>query len=548
MGLIELTSYKMPPRFNIAALALAIGLLLSWLLLSTPPKDKQASSKPKPATQTSVFTPSDPQSDRKPRVPSSRGPEFDPKAIPNERIVSFDSEQAYREFLKKLGRSNLRNLGQIDALRAVRIGFNSLADFDALDLDPGNIEFNYPVNIPENSEVAPQDGLVGFGASAFDFLGITADNSNWGRGVKIAIIDTGISPHIALTGNIQHINLVDLPDGVSPHSHGTSVASLIAGTHPNMKGVAPAADLISVRVANEFGSSNSALLAQGIIAAADAGAQPINISMGSDGDSQLVRRAIEYAIEKGAVVFASSGNEGSTQASSPARDPNVYSVGAVDANGTHLNFSSSDSDLAFTAPGLDIRAALPGDNVTSFTGTSAAVAYPVGAVAAIMSESPFPISAQQAVTILQNYTNEAGSPGRDSQFGFGIIDIGRAINRNTPGIVDVAVASQTYLLPTAQSSTSGLQVSVENRGTEIVYQTTVDINIGGDLFPYTIQSLQPNERTIVTIPAGQGQLLREGSLPVSSQVNLSNGSRDSKPSNDRRQEVILSSTAQPDGP
>jgi hypothetical protein len=530
----------MSPRFLIAALTLIIGLLASWLVFQTPGQHNQASTPPKkPLKKVMEYVPSNPASNRKKSTErSERNPEFDPNAIPYERVISFSSEEAYRNFLKKLAASNVRNKGTVDALRAVRIGFDSVADFNALGLDPENTDFNFPVFIPELRELEPQQGIVGFGNSALDYLGVNRDNSEWGRGVKIAVIDTGIESHLALSDSIRHINIVELGEGASPNSHGTSVASLIAGQHPNMRGVAPEADLISVRVADETGVSSSFLLAEGIIAAADAGAQLINISMGSSSDSNVVRQAVDYAIEQGAVIFASSGNDGSSTASFPAADPDVYSVGAVDANGTHLNFSNTDSNLAFTAPGLEVQAAYPGDNVTSFSGTSGAVAFPVGAVAAIMSESGNTISAQQGVEILQAHTNEAGLPGTDNLFGIGIVDVGRAIDRDTSGIVDVAVASQNYLLPTATSSASGLQISVENRGTETVYQSTVDVQIGNDYFPFTIQQLKPNERTLVTIPAGLGQLRAEGQLEVSAQVNLSNGQNDVKPGNDQRQEIV----------
>ena len=71
-----------------------------------------------------------------------------------------------------------------------------------------------------------------------------------------------------------------------------------------------------------------------------------------------------------------------------------------------------------------------------------------------------------------------------------------------------------------------------------MYQSTVDVQIGNDYFPFTIQQLKPNERTLVTIPAGLGQLRAEGQLEVSAQVNLSNGQNDVKPGNDQRQEIV----------
>jgi len=528
----------MSPRFSIALLALVIGLLLSWLFMSTNEVEEAPAKKTRVVKTLIEPVAPNPTSDRKIREQPNRDPDFDPNAIPYERIVTFRDDAAYRAFLDKLANSKARNLGQIDALRAVRIGFDQLSDFSDLGLNPDNQQFNYLVSIPEKRELPPQSGLVGFGTTALEFLGITVDNSEWGRGVKIAVIDTGIEPHLALSQDILHINLAELGEGASPNSHGTSVASLIAGNHPNMMGVAPAADLISVRVADETGYSSSFLLAEGIIAASDAGAQLINISLGSEGDSPLVQQAVDYAISRGAVIFASSGNEGSASAAFPGGDPDVYSVGAVDALGQHVNFSNADKDLAFTAPGLEVQAAYPGDNVTSFTGTSGSVAFPVGAVAAIMSESPSPITAAMAVEILKTHTNEAGTPGQDPQNGWGIIDVGRAIQRDTPGIEDIAVASQTYLFPTEESRSSGLQVSVENRGTTPIYQATVDIEIAGDGYSVPIQALQPNERKVITIPAGLGLLMEQGQIAVKSDVNLQDGSRDSKPANDSRNEVI----------
>ncbi len=81
----------------------------------------------------------------------------------------------------------------------------------------------------------------------------------------------------------------------------------------------------------------------------------------------------------------------------------------------------------------------------------------------------------------------------------------------------------------------GVQVSIENRGTEPIYRSTASIGIGGDQYPVFIQVLQPDERRVITIPSGQ----QEGELNVSSEVSLSDGSNDAKPTNDQRDEVII---------
>ena len=528
----------MPVRHLIIVLTLIIGGLIAWLLINDIEGHRPEETADKPTKKAVQSISTQPKSDR--QLSDRSGDDWMEamQAIRNERIVSFKSEEAYQDFLRRLAGSNVRNLGQIDVLRAIRLGYDDFADFEALGLDPDDLDYNFPVTIPPRAEVDTQNGIVGFGRTALEFLGINGDNSTWGKGVRIAVIDTGIEPHLALNQNIQYINLVELGEGASAHSHGTSVASLIAGNHPNLLGVAPGADLISIRVADETGYSNSFLLAQGIIEAVLSGAQVINISMGSENNSSTVHNAVKYAIENGAVVIVSSGNDGYAQSAYPARYPEVISVGAVDSLGQHLNFSNTDKNMSASAPGLQITAAYPGDLVTDFSGTSASAPFFSGAVAAVMSQSPTQISAQQAVNILLNTTNEAGSPGQDSQYGNGILDVGRAINSSTPGITDLAVASQNYLLPSANSSTSGLQVSVENRGTEAVWNSVLNVSIAGGEYPVQVNSLQPNERKVITVPVGLQQLEQEGFLEVRSKITLSGDLTDSKPSNDARSEQV----------
>ena len=199
----------MSPRFIIASFTLIIGLIAGWLLFQTQGQPKDYKGAENLIKKPLEYIPSNPISDRqKNNKNSDRNTKFDPNAIPYERVVAFSNEEAYRDFLKKLETSRVRNKVIIDTLRSVRISFDSLTDFDALGLEPEDVEFNYPVLIPELREIDPQQGVVGFGNGALDFLGISKDNSEWGRGVKIAVIDTGIEPHLALNDNIQHINLI----------------------------------------------------------------------------------------------------------------------------------------------------------------------------------------------------------------------------------------------------------------------------------------------------------------------------------------------------
>lgn len=416
-------------------------------------------------------------------------------ARPKERLVQFDNEEDYRRFISSLDSSKLRLLGAVDALRAARVGFDSLTDFDGL-LDPEETGYNFLVSPPlPPGEGQIQPGAIGFRGNALDWLGITGDNSQWGKDVTIAVIDTGIVDHQALPANIRHFDLVE-QDGNSaePHGHGTAVASLIAGTNEITPGVAPASNLIDVRVADSEGNSSSFQLAEGIVLAADQGADVINVSMGSLGNSPIVKNAVEYAYENGSVVVASSGNEGLTQPSFPAAYEQVYAVGAVDREGALVDFSNTGENLDLTAPGLEVYAAWTDDRYIEFSGTSASAPYVSAAIATAMSE--FNLTATQAANYVLNYTNEAGPPGADSGYGEGHLDVGRVTDSQTPGLYDIAAVSN---LVTSGEVSSVVSV-VQNQGTETVSNAQVNISTPYAEIPLRVASLAPGEVQTFEIP------------------------------------------------
>ncbi|MGY8688851.1 MAG: S8 family serine peptidase, partial [Verrucomicrobiales bacterium] len=133
--------------------------------------------------------------------------------------------------------------------------------------------------------------------------------------------------------------------GTEINGHGTAVASVAAGTHAAAPGVAPAAQVLSFRVADSDGNSDSFTLAQGILAAAEAGADVINISLGSTGDSGVVEEAVNKAMAAGSTIVAAAGNNGADSLSYPAAYEGVISVGSVDAAGQHLDFSNTAESL-----------------------------------------------------------------------------------------------------------------------------------------------------------------------------------------------------------
>ena len=240
------------------------------------------------------------------------------------------------------------------------VGFEIADSFDKRRVDTA-IRFRHHVAL----------GGQQLGNGLHEWLGITGDNSDWGKGVKIAVLDTGVDAHPAFETSIRSINIVDRsPGGSANNGHGTAVASVIIGNDSLTPGVAPGADLISVRIADDEGQSNSFLLAKGIVAAVDVGAKLINVSMGSFGDSAIVRNAIQYATDGGALIVAAAGNNGIDQVSYPAANEGVIAVGGVDAQGNHLDFSNSGESIDISAPGFGVNAAWTDDQAASVNGTS----------------------------------------------------------------------------------------------------------------------------------------------------------------------------------
>lgn len=449
-------------------------------------------------------------------------------ALPNQRVIVFRDKAALEAFLAKLG-NGVNLLGRLDKLNALHIGFGNEDDLLALLDGTEETGFIYPVNIPEIG-TGPQAGAAPLGNGLLDWLGVIGDNSLWGKGVKIAILDTGIADHIAFKNAIGRINLVPLPANAGDlNGHGTSVASLIFSSNPLAPGIAPGATPLSVRVADDNGSSNSFLIAQGIIAAVDAGAQLINISLGGNGRSSLVENALDYAKQAGVIVVAAAGNSGTEGVMYPAASPSVIAVGAVDAKNQPMAFSTTGEQVAVAAPGYAVNAAYPGDMAASVSGTSFSSPIVTGVIAATMSQGgPQNLSSTAALGAMNSNLIDIATPGGDPATGAGVPDMWGILNGNTPGIHDAAVTSIT---------TSGGQVQalVQNLGTETLVNAAVSVNVNGATTNANITTLAPGDTRVITVPAGGAE-----NLNIQGTVRLSGSQTDLRPSNDS---ISQSSTA-----
>ena len=462
----------------------------------------------------------------------------------NEAVLTFKDADAMKDFLARADAAGLKVLDKIDKLNMVRVGYDDLRKLRDELLNNGGDYSGYGANyyayIPDvpSAENRPQQSEVGFGDGALGFMGVKGDFSNWGKGVTVAILDSGVTAHTAFASG--RVRSIDIGQGITgtldSDGHGTAVASLVGGTAPGATGVAPASSLLSIRVTNTDGVSDLFTLAQGIITAVDNGAQVVNISLGSYQQSSVLTNAITYAYERGAVITAAAGNDQAAQLTWPAADSRVVSVGAVDALGQQVSFSNSGENLSTTAPGLGLSTAWTGNQIVSFDGTSGSSPLMAGAIAAVMSQVPG-ITAQQAAALLTTYSADAGAPGRDPAFGYGTVDVGFALNHANPSYTDTSVSSQYF-----NAAEGRVEFVVQNRSGHAVDGLQLNVNAAGVREQVQVPALQSGERWAYNVPVDETRLNAEGELTYSSQLRNPNGLVDQNPGNNGKASVVFKVT------
>lgn len=286
------------------------------------------------------------------------------------------------------------------------------------------------------------DSTTSFAASGSDPLldqqwGLTAIGapSVWkitrGAGVTVAVIDSGSGPHPDLDANldagrtmfgpIDSAGVLDIDNA----GHGSHVAGIIAAVADNAiggSGVAPQSRILPIRVLDAQGSGDSKDVSKAVRFAVDSGAKVINLSLGGANESTSLTAAIQYAVERNVLVVAAAGNGA---ADSPPKWPGAsdltIAVTAVDRNNSVASFGQRGDYIDLAAPGTSILSTA-GNDYKIQSGTSMAAAFVTGAAALLFAAQPS-ITAAQVREMLQRTATDIGPPGRDTTFGYGIINL-----------------------------------------------------------------------------------------------------------------------------
>jgi serine protease len=183
-----------------------------------------------------------------------------------------------------------------------------------------------------------------------------------GAGVRVAIMDTGISLYhldrgnvVASTSFVTNEAVEDF-DGHGTHTSGTVAA---ADNDIGVVGVAPDADLLIAKILDNTGSGQTSWLISGIEWAVSNNAKVISMSLGGPDYSAALDTACSNAYSAGVVLVAASGNDGISTPSYPAALSSVISVAAVDQSKNWASFSNYGSTIALAAPGVNIYSTVP---------------------------------------------------------------------------------------------------------------------------------------------------------------------------------------------
>lgn len=277
-------------------------------------------------------------------------------------------------------------------------------------------------------------------STAGALIGFSAADS----GVKVGVVDTGITAnHEDLAGKVVDCAgvrsfgivlglfanpTIDLGKCVDDNGHGTHVAGTTAARANNGKGIVGVAFNSRLAICKGLDSSGAgpvAGIANCVTYLSQVGAKVISMSFGAPAASSALANAVANA-SANALLVAAAGNDGSATLSYPAAYPQVVSVAATDRNDARAPFSTFNGDVEIAAPGVDILSTWLDGGYRPLSGTSMATPHVAG-VAAVIAGQPGSGGPAQWRAKLDAAVDHLGSAGRNPQFGFGRVNLAKAV-------------------------------------------------------------------------------------------------------------------------
>lgn len=322
----------------------------------------------------------------------------------------------------------LAKLSSSDSIASIELS----QDYTSLPQSEISSDEQTPKAAPVSSAAKLKQGQWGYGAIQTP---VAAQAGFTGKGIKIAVLDTGISEEAGLkisggTSTVEGVSSYEDDNG-----HGTFVAGIIGAKSKAYKGIAPDASLYAVKVMDKDGNGSTESLAQGLDWAIRQHMDVINLSLSFPQESPAVDDLLAKAAEQGITVIVAAGNSGNADGSGdtlayPAKSPDTITIAAVDSNLQRAAFSGTGDEVEFAAPGVGIVSSSISGKYKISEGTSTAAPFVSGMVAVLKQAYPT-LNAEQIRTALQRGAVDLGTPGRDPQYGYGLISFSHLIGKNS---------------------------------------------------------------------------------------------------------------------
>lgn len=278
----------------------------------------------------------------------------------------------------------------------------------------------------------PMTQLIDWGVKDFGVPALWPEFGT-GKGVKVCVLDTGQPTHRDLipalgaakdfTGSIRGVK--------DMNGHSTHCCGIIGARNNEQDtvGVAPDCDLMCGKVLGDNGSGSSYGIVAGIAWAVQNGADVISMSLGSPFPDDQIKAAIDQ-IPPSVVLCCAAGNSGPGENTSeyPGSWDRALCVASIKQLRQVSTFSSRGQAVDVAAPGEKITSTWPGDQVATLSGTSMATPYVAGLAALVIGylrKTGRPaITHGQFAALIEETADDAGPPGPDTAYGFGIVNPG----------------------------------------------------------------------------------------------------------------------------
>ena len=221
--------------------------------------------------------------------------------------------------------------------------------------------------------------------------------------------------------------------------HGTHVSGTIVASDDGLGvvGVAPDADLYALKILNSSGSGNWSDVIAALEWAVNNGIQITNNSYtSSKNPGGTVQAAFDTSAAAGILHVGAAGNTGNPKGKGnnigyPARFDSVVAVTATNQSDVRASFSSTGDQAELAAPGVAVNSTKLGGGYVEFNGTSMASPHVAGTAALVIAGGIGDANGDGWVNDdvrqrLALTADDLGDPGRDSLYGFGLVDAGEA--------------------------------------------------------------------------------------------------------------------------